>query len=137
MEYKVRYLEMIQAVITRMASNSFLLKGWTVTLIVGILAFANLKQMEAIFIIVALIPAVVFWVLDGFFLYQEKLYRKLYEYATNLELENIDFSLNAYRFKDDISSFFRVIFSKTLLLFYVPILTVIVSALFGFEFFIK
>ena len=32
-EIKIRHLEMIQAVITRMASNSFMLKGWAVTLI--------------------------------------------------------------------------------------------------------
>lgn len=93
--------------------------------------------MEAIFIIIALIPAVVFWFLDGFFLYKEKLYRKLYEYATNIELEKIDFSLNVYRFKDDISGFFRVIFSKTLLFFYGSILIVMVLALLRFEFFIK
>lgn len=28
-----KYLEMIQAVIARLASNSFILKGWSVTLV--------------------------------------------------------------------------------------------------------
>ena len=31
MEDKLKYLEMIQEIIKRMASNSFLLKGWSVT----------------------------------------------------------------------------------------------------------
>ena len=33
MEKKIKHLEMIQAVIVRMGNNSFLLKGWSVTLI--------------------------------------------------------------------------------------------------------
>ncbi len=32
MEQKIKHLEFIQAAINRMAGNSFLLKGWTVTL---------------------------------------------------------------------------------------------------------
>ena len=35
MENKIKYLEMIQSVINRMANNSFCLKGWTVTLVSG------------------------------------------------------------------------------------------------------
>jgi len=33
MENKVKHLEMIQAVIARMATNSFMFKGWAVTLV--------------------------------------------------------------------------------------------------------
>ena len=33
MESKIAHLEMVQAVITRMAGNSFLIKGWSVTLV--------------------------------------------------------------------------------------------------------
>jgi len=36
MENKIKHLEMIQGVINRMASNSFALKGWAVTLVSGI-----------------------------------------------------------------------------------------------------
>ena len=39
-ENKIRHLEMIQGVINRMASNSFMLKGWAVTLVAGIFALA-------------------------------------------------------------------------------------------------
>ena len=35
-----KYLEFIQQTITRMANNSFLLKGWTVTLSAAIFALA-------------------------------------------------------------------------------------------------
>ena len=41
MEKKMQHLQMIQDVITRMANNSFMLKGWAVTLIAGIFALAS------------------------------------------------------------------------------------------------
>ena len=37
LEDKYKHLEMIQNIIQRMATNSFMLKGWAVTLIVAIL----------------------------------------------------------------------------------------------------
>ena len=37
-ENKIKHLEMVQDVIKRMASNSFILKGWTVNLVAGIMA---------------------------------------------------------------------------------------------------
>ncbi|WP_373482985.1 hypothetical protein [Acetobacterium sp.] len=41
MENKTKHLEMIQSVISRMAGNSFTLKGWAVTLIAGIFALSE------------------------------------------------------------------------------------------------
>ena len=41
MDNKVNHLEMIQGVISRMASNSFALKGWAVTLVAGIFALSS------------------------------------------------------------------------------------------------
>ena len=35
---KIQHLQMILGIINRMASNSFALKGWTVTLVVGVYA---------------------------------------------------------------------------------------------------
>jgi hypothetical protein len=39
---KEKHLELIQAVISRMAGNSFLLKGWSVTLAAALLALGYL-----------------------------------------------------------------------------------------------
>ncbi|MEK4627364.1 MAG: hypothetical protein ABS939_22425 [Psychrobacillus sp.] len=129
-ENKIQYLQLIQNVITRMASNSFMLKGWTVTLVVGLLAFANVSEMESKYIILALVPAIMFWVLDGFFIYQEKLYRDLYNNAIKLKNDEIDFSLNPIPFKKlNKRSWFKGIFSKTLWIFYLPIIVVIICAL--------
>lgn len=76
---RLKHLEIIQQVITRMASNSFLLKGWSVTLIAALLAIALKEPKTKEMILVGLVPAVMFWGLDGYFLYQERLYRKLWE----------------------------------------------------------
>ena len=131
-EVKIRYLEMIQNVITRMASNSFLLKGWTVTIVVGLLAFANLDDMDSKYIFIALVPTLFFWILDGFFIHQEWLYIKLFEFAATLDESEVDFSMNANHFKEVTPNLFQAFFSKTLMLFYIPITCIIILAILSF-----
>ena len=74
MENKLKHLEFIQAVINRMANTSFLLKGWSITIIAGLFAFSA-KENERILLAMALILTGVFWFLDTFFLWQERLFR--------------------------------------------------------------
>ncbi|MBA5715634.1 hypothetical protein DT035_12570 [Bacillus subtilis] len=126
-ERKIRHLEMIQNIINRLASNSFLIKGWTVTIVVGLFAFANFKEMNSQFIIVALIPVLFFWGLDGFFLYQEKLFRKLYVHVINLQVDKVNFSMEIESFKTKYG-WITATKSKTLLPFYLPIIAVILIA---------
>lgn len=125
MESKLKHLEMIQGVINRMAGNSFLLKGWSVTLISALFALAA-KDTNQLFIYLAYFPCVAFWSLDGFFLWQEKMYRKLYEEVAKKKLDEIDFSLNANTYKDDVDSWLAVSFSTTLKMFHGVIFGVIV-----------
>jgi hypothetical protein len=129
MEYKIKHLEFIQNTITRMSSNSFLLKGWTVTIIVGLFAFANSQEMDPTYITLALFPTLCFWLLDGFYLHQEKLYLALYN---NVRMQNegaIDFAMNASIYKGNVASWLRVCFSKTLRLFYIPVIVIIILAI--------
>ena len=125
MESKLKHLEMIQGVINRMASNSFFLKGWSVTLISALFALAA-KDTIQLFIYLAYFPCVAFWSLDGFFLWQEKMYRKLYDEVTQKSESEIDFSLNAEKYKDDVESWLSVCFSTTLKMFHGVIFGVIV-----------
>ena len=48
MEDKRKHLELVQGVINRMAGNSFMLKGWAVTLVAGIFALAG-KDIEKLY----------------------------------------------------------------------------------------
>ena len=73
----ITHLPLIQGVINRMGNNSFLIKGWTVTLVAAIFALAATGTNQH-FILVALIPIIVFWFLDSYYLKQERLYRELY-----------------------------------------------------------
>lgn len=73
----IAHLPLVQGVINRMGNNSFLIKGWTVTLVAAIFALAAAESNQK-FIFIALFPSLVFWYLDAYYLKQEKLYRELY-----------------------------------------------------------
>ncbi|MBB1074922.1 hypothetical protein HUU62_10935 [Rhodoferax sp. 4810] len=119
-EEKIAHLGFIQGVIDRMGNNSFLIKGWVVTLVAAIVALSA-DKVNTNFTYLALFPLIFFWWLDAFFLHQEKLYRKLYErVADNTEPSNI-FSMNAHKYKDEVDCFSKVLISNTLRNFYGPI----------------
>jgi hypothetical protein len=78
MENKRKHLEMIQGIVNRLAHCSFLLKGWSVILVSALFALAA-KDAKIYFIYLAYFPAIAFWGFDGYFLWQERLFRKLYD----------------------------------------------------------
>ncbi len=77
-EKRIKHLEMIQGVLNRLAGNSFAMKGWSVTLVSALIAIA-VDKSDGKFALAALLPALAFWILDGYFLWQERLFRKLYD----------------------------------------------------------
>jgi hypothetical protein len=117
MEKKLKHLEFIQNVITRMNSNSFLIKGWTITLVSALFALAA-KDSNLIFVMVSYIAIPVFWILDGFFISVEKRYRELYNEVAGKDEANIDFKMDASKFNKDDATWLSGIFSKTLIPFY-------------------
>ena len=121
MDNKIKHLEMIQALINRMSSNSFMLKGWTVTLVAGIFALAA-KDADKRFFLVAYIPILIFWFLDAYYLWQEKIYRCLYDEVRLRPNEDVDFDMNTNRIKSSKkASFYRTMLSKTVFWFYIPL----------------
>lgn len=76
------HLDHIQAIITRHNSNSFMIKGWTITIVTAILALAGTWK-EPILAIVALVPILVFWILDSLYLANERCFVSLYGAAIN------------------------------------------------------
>lgn len=127
MESKLKHLELIQNVINRMASNSFLIKGWCVTLVAALLALAS-QNSNTKYVIVALLPTVMFWILDSYFLRQERLFRKLYDQVRTLNDDAIDFSMNTSAFMES-TTLSKAAFSQTLIIFYGVILVAIVIAI--------
>jgi hypothetical protein len=77
-----KHLDMLQAVVTRLAGNSFTIKSWAITLI-SLLGGLAAKEANPWFAFLLLIPAGCFWGLDGYYLYQERLFRKLFQQAAD------------------------------------------------------
>jgi hypothetical protein len=129
MENKRSHLQMLQGIIDRLSQNSFLLKAWSVGLLSALFALfaANSKVM---FIYLAYFPVFSFWILDAYFLRQERLFRKLYDRIRILEDSQIDFSMNTSSVKSEVDSWLRVMFSITLLIFYGTLILSVLLALF-------
>lgn len=125
MENKRKHLEFIQGIINRMAGNLFFLRGWTITLIAALLAlFINGANPNYI-IYFLLVLVFVFWILDGYFLSQERLFRALYNHVRKLDEEEIDYSMNTGEYKKDKkNTWMCAMFSSTLLVFYLPLVGV-------------
>lgn len=120
-EYLMKEIDTIQSIINRMSSNSFLIKGWTITLVVGTLLLErSMLEGSKLQIFIAFIPLLVFWFLDTYFLWQERMYRKLYDWviANRLKTDENLFNMNQYRFRNEVSSRSRIMFSVTLGWFY-------------------
>lgn len=117
MENKRAHLEMIQAIINRMSVNSFLLKGWSVVLVSALFALAA-GNLNPLFIYLACFPAIAFWILDGYFLWQETLFRKLYDHVRSIEESTVDFSMDTSDVRTGDCGWFSAVFSKTLMIFH-------------------
>ena len=72
----IKHLELIQGVINRMAQVSFILKGWTVTLLVALFAVVANSTNWGLMLF-SLTPICIFWGLDAYYLRQERLFRSL------------------------------------------------------------
>ena len=117
MEKKLKHLEFIQNVITRMNSNSFLIKGWTITLVSALFALAA-NNSNIKFVLISYIAIPVFWVLDGFFIAVERQYRDLYNEVAVKAEDDIDFAMDVSKFNKGDRIWIAGIFSKTLIPIY-------------------
>src|SRR5690348_3171715 len=127
MENKRKHLEFVQDVITRMANTSFLLKGWSITVLAGLFALSTTQEKNAA-LILAIVLAIIFWLLDSFFLWQERMFRRLYDEVRQKEEGKVDFSMDASRFTS-VCKWYKTPFSITLWPFYLSVLGTLVTFL--------
>lgn len=128
-ENKIKHLEFIQLVITRMNVNSFLLRGWSVTLVAALFAFAA-KDTNIDYVFITYISTPLFWILDGYYLSQERKYRDLYNLIRNKQESEIDFDMNATITNKSKNSWISSIFSITQLIFYGTLITITLVVMF-------
>lgn len=119
-------IDLIQNCINRMAQNSFMLKGWALTIFAGVTAFTKGENLSnpVTLVCTTIIPFICFWILDSFYLRTEKKYRRMYEnMLTKRKANNTDgqYELNPKTIKVD--CFIKVMFSITMIFFYgIPLL---------------
>ena len=92
LDAKLKHLEFIQAVIARMATNSFLFKGWAITIAAGLAAFAAVESRTAL-LVLALASTVMFWGLDGYYLWLEHCFIELHKRVATKPPADIDFAM--------------------------------------------
>jgi hypothetical protein len=120
---EIKHLDYIQAIITRMNINSFQLKGWCVTIFAALLAvYASTKN--ELFILASLIPTALFWLLDTYYLMQERKFRGLYRDISGTSKHPK--SLKTFEMRPDLYvggkyCFLNVFISGTIIFLYLPI----------------
>ena len=135
---QLKHLEFIQAVITRMNTNSFQIKSWMVTLVSALLAiFASTKN--SYFILVALLPAAVLWFLDAYYLVQERKFRGLYDDVAGVSEQPK--SLKPFAMRPDLYaggkySYWNSFASCTIVSLYLPIFAGLLSLFVYLRFFV-
>ncbi|MBC6443473.1 MAG: hypothetical protein GDA53_10275 [Rhodobacteraceae bacterium] len=113
MENKLKHLEFAQHTITRMATSSFLIKGWTVTLAAAFLALSA-GTADKNYVLLALIPSILFWGLDGYYLWQERRFRILYDVIRVRDPDTIDFAMHYTEVDSSDKGWLAATFSRTL-----------------------
>lgn len=128
MDAKLKHLDFIQAAISRMGGNSFLFKGWTITLASGLSAFGAANSKTAL-LIVAVATTVLFWGLDGYYLWLERGFVQLHAQVARKPEKDIDFSM-AIDKTDAFRRWLKTCGRPHLLLFYGSIVAIDVIAIF-------
>ena len=128
-------LDLIQAVITRMAQNSFYMKGWCITLVVAIFSLSGTVGTVKDVAIPLAIMAAFFWVLDTNYLSLETKYRGLYASVLKRRLVDNDYgklySLDYNLAEKPERRWVGVFFSWSESCLYAPLIVLLIGLNFG------
>lgn len=111
-----------------MASNSFVFKGWTITIASGLSAFGAADTKTALLIIASL-TSVLFWGLDGYYLWLERGFVQLHKEVARKNEGDVDFSM-AIDKTNAFCRWFKTCWRPHLWLFYGGIIVVDVIGMF-------
>lgn len=111
----VKHLELIQAVIARLANEAALIRGWALTVSVAFYGFAAQTDTWLLNAI-GLLPAIAFWGLNAYYLRAEQQYRSLYDRVRHHDPDVEAFSMHAR--DENVGSIMDVALSGTLRTFY-------------------
>jgi len=124
-EKVVEHLKMTQVIINRLASNCVLVKGWSMTIILAAMILISKHEIQIPYYVPVLLILPV-WILDGYFLWQERLFRNIY--GEIRVQSDTDFEMNPMKHRNKPKcSWQSAIFSSTLLIFYLVEIAFIVG----------
>ena len=131
-EQNIKHLEFVQAMIARMNTNSFQLKGWTITIISALLAVSASTKKEGL-ILISLLPITIFWCLDTYYLMQERKLRGLYNDIAGISSEPK--ALKAFEIRLDLYvgekySYFNIFKAPSIMGLYLPLILILISTYF-------
>lgn len=137
----LKEIDLIQSCINRMAQNSFMVKGWAISLVAVVLALLPEAFDLTGLCLIGIVATVCFWYLDAFFLRTEKLYRWKYDWilSKRLTCKEYCYDLNPYNEKmwianknespKKIPKIVAMMFTKTLIPIYLPLLVLSIVVL--------
>ena len=128
---KIKHLEFIQNIITRMNTNSFQIKTFGITIISALLVIYASNKNE-MFIIISIIATSLFWFLDTYYLQQERKFRGVYNNISGLkkDIDIKNFEMPIHKFTGGDYNYFKVLISKTIFFFYGFIILILAVLLF-------
>lgn len=130
-----KHLEFIQNNIDRMSKCSFQIKTWTITIFSAVLAlyastFDNTNGGKNIIFFLSVIPVLLLWILDSFYLQRERKFVGIYNDASNVSKESEKKTLLLYemplkKYRQGKYSYFRALFSITEIIIYLTIIVIL------------
>ena len=111
-EILAKHLELIQGSISRLSQHAFVLKGWSVTLVAAIFALSA-KDANERYAIIALLPGLVFWGLDGYYLWQERLFRELHNAVRKGGLQTDPYCMDVSAYKSQVPGWFAALWTPS------------------------
>lgn len=132
-ENQRKHLEFLQNIIDRMSQNSFKLKEWMLTLVSALLALYA-SSSNRLYIEIALGATIVFWLLDAYYLQQERKFRGIYNDVAEVSDEESriqvkEFEMPIHKYIGCKYCYFNVLKSKTIALLYIPMIILLVVLL--------
>jgi disulfide bond formation protein DsbB len=127
---KMQHLEFIQNIITRMNTNSFQIKGMAITLLSALLAI-YVSTQKVTFIFIGIPPLILFWLLDSYYLQQERKLRGVYNDVVGLKnkIEVKPYEIPIQKYTKDIDkhfSYWNVFCSQTVIWLYLTVILLLI-----------
>lgn len=117
-EKLIKYLEFIESNIAKMNTCSFRMKEWAIAILTAILTlYVSSINHETgsgnkVLIIVAIVPTIILWILDSYYLKEDRRFRALYNDVLDGKIAKM-FAMSRKEYKGFKYSTFKMMFTKT------------------------